>query len=243
MRDKILKDLKVYIKNLLDDNLSFSILYGGFAFRKDDNYKNDIDLLVVTKTTPSHNQILTLKDFIIDYSITHGLQVDEEVSFENKLVASEERIRKIFSLRAFHDLVTNTWKVREITDDDLEYLNSPKFLDRLFLNVFTSIHAFVGGDMKRYKLYKRIAFQTLFDLTLKLCKDKNSSLIDLTEILFPPEGVYYKDYLGYPPKEEYREYIHKNMKGYFDLKERGCYESLSAVVEEVFPECDLVGYR
>lgn len=188
LKKKILYELKVEIEKTLNGRILFSILYGGFCYNK---LTKDIDLLAILKDKPTQKDISLIKKAIINISNKHKIHLDEEVRYEKKLLISKNRLKKIFNLSAFKK--RNKFCILRITGKN--YLNSDKFLDRLFLNALTSPNILLCGSKKEYEYYTKLAFIALKKLAKCLCKKTDNK--DLIEVLMPKKGVFFKDYLGY----------------------------------------------
>lgn len=128
----------------------YALAYGSHATAPGPT--SDLDLLF-TGTRPLHAQELgSLIDAVKRLHVDHGLVLDEEVAFENKVFATHDDIERAARLDGFANVPDSSDAAGYATPvDDPDALNSPGFRLRLILNVLSTPHVFLAGDIAAYR--------------------------------------------------------------------------------------------
>lgn len=195
IRDKISQEVRDFAQETLPDEGYFVCIYGSYATS---HFRADSDLDIVF-AADSYNPTAfeDIKDFVVSQHVRHGLTIDEEVPYSNKLLVTYQDVSDAASLDVFSKNDTGEYVVPEIKDDT-EFLGSPDARKRLLLNAFTTPHVFVCGDKTVYEGLKRKCEYALVRLARGMSKIALPSEIDILEtLLTSPEGNGGRAHLGY----------------------------------------------
>lgn len=205
----IINKFKQVIESFCGDDVLFAFCYGGFV-NQDVEYNGDLDILIVTRNEVSFEKILEFKQLYIGFCRQYKLVIDEEVCIENKIIISMTRLMDALSLRAFYDTEKKNWFIEQ--NFSSKYLNSDYFIDRLILNAITCPNVFIFGSKKEHKKYRKVFFFSLKKLVQNLFNNKSEKVSNLTNSLFAPQGVFYKDYLGYNPTDKIKRHLNYHFR-------------------------------
>jgi arginyl-tRNA synthetase len=180
----------------------YGLIYGSHA-RGTAGTRSDLDLLLIADARLDQAETEAL---IRDVKILHGrygLDLDEEVSYEVKLVAGYQEVARAIALDGFVIDPAGRRSVPRVVAEP-GFLNSGPFKLRLILNALTSPHIFLGGDVKRYREHQAQASRAVALLALSLAGEAESmSVTHLVRVLIsdPGSGSRGEDYLGYVPTD------------------------------------------
>lgn len=180
----------------------YGLVYGSHA-RGTAHAHSDLDILLVTDEAPGQDTIAMLVRDVKKLHSQYGLALDEEVSYEVKLVAEYQEVAHAIGLDGFAIDSAGQRRVPQVVAEP-SFLNSRPFKLRLILNALTSPHVFLGGDVKRYREHQAQASRAVAQLALSLAgTDEAVSATRLVHLLLEDRdsGTRGEDYLGYIPTD------------------------------------------
>lgn len=180
-------------------NGGYGIAYGSHAAGTASE-SSDLDLLFVTTTQLSEGIAADLIDAVLALHDRHGLALDQEVAYENKVHATCADMVAAFTLNCFPHDSCGLPKATP-TSPSSQFLNSSTFRARLLLNALTTPHVFLGGSIVLYQRHVERAERALATLAAAACRNRpNPTVCDLvTAIVTGPDGETGQDFLGYQP--------------------------------------------
>jgi arginyl-tRNA synthetase len=175
--------------------LRYAIAYGSHAAGCA-HPDSDLDLLFVTRETPTPQQLSQVTKAVIALHEDYSLTLDTEVAFEVKLTASRTDVAMALSLAGF--ATTGGISVPPV-DPAPAWLNGPQFRFRLILGALTGPHVFLTGDLHAYRADQARADNAVALVAIELLLDNlHLDLADVTTALLAhPDGSTVKDHLGY----------------------------------------------
>lgn len=175
----------------------YALAYGSHATAPGPT--SDLDLLF-TGTRPLHaRQLGSLIDAVKQLHTDHGLALDEEVAFENKVFATHDDIERAARLDGFADVCERSDAAGYAAPvGNPDALNSPGFRLRLVLNVLSSAHVFLAGDVAAYRRHAELAERGCALLALRVCGARTIALDEVVDALVSsPQGLTGRHFLGY----------------------------------------------
>lgn len=143
MTEKAVAELRAFLEiNVFrNDPNSYVIFYGGSIYKKLSN--SDIDLaIVVMERSEALDE--SLERFIVDLHQRHGLRVDTEVPYSNKLLYAKSDLELALALDCFVNKDESSYMVPRVEKSEA-FLSSPEIKARLILNALTTPHEFWGS--------------------------------------------------------------------------------------------------
>jgi predicted nucleotidyltransferase len=201
-RQTLFEAITTFTAEHFSDRDHFVCIYGSYA---SGHYResSDIDLFVALKYH-DRREFELLRDFVQDLHLRHGLPLDDEVPYENKLVASYDDIRDAIGLKAFTQ-DGERYSVAPI-EKRPEFLASREVRLRLILNALTTPHLCLSGNNQLYSEFRISAESALMTLAKGLLIEEDMSPEQILNVLLKGEnGERGELYLGY--KEERTETI------------------------------------
>ncbi len=177
-----------------------TIIYGSFA-TDNNTQKSDLDLFFIDDTTDSDENFESLLCLVLDIHSRHGLKIDNEVPYKNKLIVNSLDLRKSLRSEGFN-----------ISNDDLyipeiekshTFLNSYKVRLRLIFNAFTTPHIILNC-LDESLSEMRSSFEiklVLILLALHSSQEKITFSSLLHKALYSEAGASEDMYLGYKINE------------------------------------------
>src|SRR6266568_1441057 len=190
LEDQLTKQLT----NYFGDRKYFAIIYGSYTTDMN-NGSSDLDVLIAVQQA-SRDDIEKLANLIITIHKENGLNIDNEVSFENKLVIEFGELEEAVNLKGF---LTSGEKITipRVTKNK-EFLESKPVKLRLAFNALTSPHRLLGNDKGSHDYFKLWVEKNLMVLALNLLDGKDITEESLLNMLLRgPEGETGELYLGY----------------------------------------------
>ncbi len=195
MTEKAIAELRTFLETSVfrNDPDSYVIFYGGSIYKKLSN--SDIDLAIVT-TKRSKSLDKLLERFIVDLHQRHGLRVDTEVPYSNKLLYAKSDLEMALTLDCFINHNKSSYKIPRV-EKSIEFLSSPEIKARLILNALTTPHQFLGNVMGGASDETRAAL-AITVLAIGLIEGSDFSKDELEERLIrSKDGEEGELYLGY----------------------------------------------
>ncbi len=213
LKQKLIQELSSFSWQCFKRSDHFMCVYGSYA-SEHHTKTSDIDIFVALEKYDVID-FEKVRDFLINLHIRYGLNLDDEVPYENKLVVSYEDIQHAIALHYF--IKDGAQYVVPAVQKKKEFLSSPEIRWRLILNALTSPHECISGDRELYTTFRESAEKSITRLAHGLIKDKIKPTIkELVEALLSgPNKEEGEMYLGY--KKERRvviEYLERIIKKY-----------------------------
>ncbi|NYI05341.1 nucleotidyltransferase domain-containing protein [Allostreptomyces psammosilenae] len=195
---------------LLDDAAAVAAAYtplGGYAIAYGShatghaNSTSDLDLLLVHPATQPVN-LPGLTRAVIALHHRHGLGLDTEVRYENKLAASDHDVDRALALEGYSPTQTGDITVRPVPEHGTDvFLNTTTFRLRLVLNALTTGHVFLAGDPRRHSLDTTAAERSVALLATSLLTHQSHMTVSeaVAVLVQAPTGEAGHDWLGYEP--------------------------------------------
>lgn len=141
----------------------------------------------------------SLKEFVVTFHITNSLAIDNEISFENKLLVSFDQCQQIANL----SLLKNG-HVKPIVKDR-KFLESSYMQQRLLLNILTTPHL-AFGCLVSYESLKKLALKKLLSIAQNISRPSHQTAVD--SLLYSSDStIFGEEYLGYKDNSLIRQYL------------------------------------
>lgn len=164
---------------------------------------SDIDMFVAMGSF-DEKDFLRVRDFLVDLHLRYGLNLDDEVPYENKLVVSYDDVQQAIALDSF--IKSGERYQVPLVKKNKGFLASLEIRWRLILNALTSPHECVYGNKELYTTFKTSAEKSIVRLARGLVKSEESTQEELLAVLVSgAKGEEGEMYLGY--KKEHRSVI------------------------------------
>lgn len=198
-KEKLFAELMDFSAKYLNDKDHFVCVYGSYA---SGHYSDvsDIDIFIAANNH-TKDDFENLRDFLIDLHVRHGLNLDDEVPYENKLMMSYDDLHNAVLLKPFikHE---SGYKVPPV-EKKKEFLSSDEIRWRLVLNALTSPHVCVSGNKDMYESFRQGAERALIELAIGLSATNEPGHQDLFDVLVRgDQGEEGEMYLGYKPDRD-----------------------------------------
>ena len=210
--NSIKQEIGDFYKKELGKELSFVIIYGSWAFGLNDK-NSDVDMVGVCSKY-SKKQMENTISFVKDLHKRYKLEFDEEVPYENKLLATQNFGEKAIFGNGFEKNVDEI-KIQPIVKTK-EFLSSDKMAMRLLLNALTTKSVFCGGNYKLYKKTQNMALKNSIRIFYSAWKINETTLNSFVRNLIKLEGKTGQYYLGFDDKPKIERYLTNVFKKTFD---------------------------
>ncbi|WP_040801328.1 hypothetical protein [Nocardia higoensis] len=175
----------------------YGLVYGSQATGPGRSH-SDLDLVLVGRHRPGSRVMSDLIGAVRRIHDDFGLRVDTEVDYETKLFASFSDVDGAVGLSCFRRVGGRLRPDPVVAEPG--WLNSTAFAQRLLLNALTSEHAFLGGNVRRYRADRSRAETSLALLVVSMLGTTELTVLDAVRVLTrSPDGAWGKDFLGYTP--------------------------------------------
>ena len=172
-------------------------IYGSFGANTFSD-RSDIDLFLATHN-PTSLDLHQMKEFVIGIHHRHGMPLDCEVPFDNKLLASYDDIDKAAKLQGL--IFRNGRIVVPPVKKTREFLSSYRIKLRLLFNALTTPHLIFGNSADRLNSSRETAERNLLLLAINDIRSIQFTVQDLVNsLLRGPHGEEGEMYLGYKRK-------------------------------------------
>lgn len=201
--NKLCKNFVDIINNNFGDIVVSIIFYGSNIYIQN---TSDLDVCIIIK---NYNKEIEKKfiDLTISFHLQNSLKIDNEISFNNKLLYTIDEIEEVLLNHPFYK--NGQIIIRDVVKTK-EFLESKEMKQRLLLNILTTDHITVG---KSTIDYEKKAMIIMINVICKYYNLINPKVDEVLNLLY--ENPYTKNngdmYLGYKDN-------HPNKKVY--LKER-----------------------
>jgi len=203
-KNAIREDVLRFCQDSFPSGEHFACIYGSYATS---HFQEESDLDIVFATSIyDQADFSRIEDFVISQHIKHGLEIDQEVPYDNKLLVTYQDIKDAARLDVFPKRDDGRYSVPEITDDPV-FLASTDARKRLLLNAFTTPHIFIHGDRVSYDQLRGGCEKAVIKLARGIGSTALSNSDDILNTLLdnPEDGSGGRAYLGY--KKERKEVV------------------------------------
>ncbi|MBL7059300.1 hypothetical protein ISS08_02510 [Candidatus Pacearchaeota archaeon] len=217
MNIKLIDKLKETYTSFFEEEKHVTYLYGSQAYDMARN-TSDLDLVTIVDNI-SPQKLENLISYVIDLHKKHGLEIDNEVPHEKKLVVPFDMMNFAVEGRGFH---YSEGKVIVPTLEKSEaYLSSNELMYRILLNTITGKTLLISGDQKLLEDYKNKGWDTMFRVMWNL-HNEELSVRDLVQKLIGTPNRQGEAYMGYKDKAKIREFLeHEVEKRLRDYEKKG----------------------
>lgn len=167
---------------------------------------SDLDLVLIGRRRPGRERMRALSSRVVSLHHAFGLDLDTEVDYQTKLVATYSDVDAVVDLRCFDRVGVRLVPGPVIVEP--RWLNSTEFGRRLLLNALTSEHVFLGGDVQRYRSDRCRAEESIARLAVSMMDGRSFTVSDAVAALCrSTTGASGKDFLGYTPTAHLRSVV------------------------------------
>lgn len=198
-KQKLFQELIFFANEYLRHRDYFVCIYGSYV---SGHYTevSDMDMFIAVKDHEVKD-FEKVRDFLIDLHIRYGLNLDDEVPYENKLMVSYEDIQHAVALRPFIKKGARYY-VPPI-EKKKGFLESKEIRWRLVLNALTSPHECVCGNKKIHTVFKSDAEKSITRLAHGLVEANEPTADEVLEALISgANGEEGEMYLGYKKERD-----------------------------------------
>lgn len=170
------------------------ILYGSTVYGVN---TSDLDICYLSEEKLTKQRFERLKDLTRIFHLENGLRIDEEVPYDNKLVYSNNMVKKAFEEPPF-PYVNNKFIVNPILKNK-KYLSSLEMSKRLLLNILTVRNNVLFGNEEKVKEFRNKAWYTIIRVVLSYAEKQELTINELINLLYedPYSHATGELYLGY----------------------------------------------
>ena len=178
------------------------ILYGSTVYGVN---TSDLDICYLSDNKLTKQRFERLKNLTRTFHLENGLKIDEEVPYDNKLVYSNDMIKKTFKEPPF-PYVNNKFVINPVLKNE-SYLSSLEMSKRLLLNILTVRNSVLFGNEEMVKKFSNKAWDTIIRVVLSYAEMKEVTIAKLINLLYedPYSHATGELYLGY--KDNLKEKI------------------------------------
>jgi len=181
----------------------FTIIYGSYAYGINTS-ASDLDFVTVSRDFNQNNLINTLR-FVLDLYEEHNLAFDDEVPYENKILASYERLDNAVQGRGFERRERRIYVPPVVKNR--EFLHAGEIVMRLLLNAITSKNIFVSGDKGYYDQKRKQAVENMVGFMFSIDNVNSFTIEEFVKSLIGTAERHGEMYLGYKDKPAVRTYL------------------------------------
>lgn len=210
--DSIKKEIGEFYKKEFGKELLFVIVYGSWAFGLN-NKNSDVDMVGICLRYTQKQMDNTIS-FVKDLHKRYKLEFDEEVPYENKLLATPDFMEKSICGNGF-EKHSNGIKIQPIVKTK-EFLSSNKLAMRLLLNALTTKNIFCGGDYKIYAKVREEAMKNCVRIFFSAWNINNTELNLFVKNLIEKKGKSGQFYLGFDNHPKVKRYLRHIFRRIFD---------------------------
>lgn len=133
------------------------IVYGSNSLEEN---THDLDVCIITYEKVDDSIKQSIINITKQFSIDNGLRIDEEISYDNKLIYSIDEVERYVLTNPF---INNQgeYEIKDIVKSK-EYLESDEMRHRLLLNILTTYHNVAYGDKIFVELCEKKAWYIIY---------------------------------------------------------------------------------
>lgn len=194
--NKLINDIKLTFEN----KRIMVLIYGSSVYG---HIYNDLDICVFTDSY-TEGQKNKLKEIIINFHKNNELILDNEISYDNKLIFSLNDIENLFKYPPF-PIYNNRFYIEKVVKNK-RFLESTNMKKRLLLNILTTNHILLCGDKDVLERYKLSAWELLTKVIFSYLNNKCVTIEEFIDSIC--EDPFFKNegelYLGYKREYQYK---------------------------------------
>jgi len=214
-KQKLLQEVSFFSEKCFAPRNHFVCVYGSYMSGHHTE-KSDMDMFIAIETRDEED-FKKVRDFLVDLHIRYGLNLDDEVPYENKILVSYTDIQRAIALDSF---IKNGERYRvPLVKKDKGFLSSLEIRWRLILNALTSPHECIYGNKELYTMFKNGAEESIVRLARGIIRNSRPTPRELLRVLmFGANGEEGEMYLGY--KKEHSaviEYLENIIKRHYPI--------------------------
>ncbi len=199
----IKKEIGNFYSKEFGKDLLFVIIYGSWAFGLNDN-NSDVDVVgICLKYTKK--QMRNTISFIKKLHKKYMLEFDEEVPYENKLLATPEFVKDAVLGKGFEK--NNGKIIIQPIVKTREFLSSDKMAMRLLLNALTTKGIFCGGKYEIYSETKKKALKNCVRIFYSAWSINEATLGSFVRDLIKKDSRSGQFYLGFDDNPKVEKYL------------------------------------
>ena len=170
------------------------ILYGSTVYGVN---ASDLDICYLSDHLVTKQRFERLKYLTRMFHSENGLRIDEEVPYDNKLIYSNDMVKRTFEDPPF-PYVNDKFIINPILKNK-NYLSSLEMSKRLLLNILTFRNNVLFGDKEKVKEFSDKAWDTIIRVVLSYAEAKEVTIDELINLLYedPYSHATGELYLGY----------------------------------------------
>lgn len=208
---KIKKEIKDFFNRTFKKDLLFLIIYGSWAFGLN-NKNSDVDIVAVCSKY-NKKQLQKVIFFVIDLHKKYGLELDEEVPYEKKLLVTEKFVEKAILGNGFKK--TKKKIIIQPVVKTKNFLSSDEIAMRLFLNAITTKNIFCAGNKKYFKRIREEALKNSVRIFYSAWNIEKASTDYFVDNLISRKGKSGQWYVGFDNLPPVRKYLKKTFEKVF----------------------------
>jgi len=188
----------------------YALAYGSHETRSAPS-DSDLDLLFVGPPL-RRDQLEQLVRAVVALHEDHRLRLDAEVAHDVKLHAGPAEVDAALALRGFIADATGDLHVPPVVVAPW-FFNSTPFKLRLILNVLTTPHVFLGGDIDQYDQHRASGDRTVVLVALSLLEACATFTVAdaVATLVTAADGATGKDFLGYTRGPALHATVHRGL--------------------------------
>lgn len=191
---KRINNFVTLIKKQINIDGLFLILYGSTVYGVD---HSDLDICFLSERTFSNEEFETLKKITFDFHVNNKLRIDEDISFDDKLLYTKEFMFETFSNLPFK-YKNGKYLISQIKKTK-KFLSSIEMRKRLLLNILTVKRKVLIGNVKEIDKYSKIAWSKIIKIVMSYAEIKEVTINEFVNLIYkdPFCGKEGEMYLGY----------------------------------------------
>lgn len=174
---ELAKEYYKEVNKVIDDMTM--VLYGSTVFGVN---TSDLDLCFFRERVLPYDVFEKLKTFTHNFHVANNLRIDEEISYDNKLIYTYSFIETTFFNSPFP--YCNGKYIIPPIEKNNSFLNSEEMRKRLLLNILTVKHLVMGNNEEKVNVYSNKAWEIVLKTVISYSENMNISLEQLLEYLY-----------------------------------------------------------
>jgi hypothetical protein len=186
----------------------FVMIYGSYAYKLV-KPSSDLDIVFFTNSYSKERRDRIIA-FIKQLHIRYGMELDNEIPYENKSLISYEFLLK--ACQGDGIIKDGQWDIPEI-EKNKQYLSSKELLLRFFMGVMMNPNILVAGNTTIYNAYRDMATRNLIRAVIYLNKRFHVSSVSLAkDFCVSTRGEFGDYYLGFSHTEPFISYLVQHLE-------------------------------
>jgi hypothetical protein len=170
------------------------ILYGSTVYGVN---HSDLDVCFLSERNLSDEEFEKLIKITFDFHVDNNLRIDEDISFNDKLLYSKDFLLDTFENPPFK-FENGKYEIAPIVKTK-EFLSSIEMRKRLLLNILTVKREVLIGDIEKVDRFSLIAWLIIIKTVMSYAEKEELSISEFIDIIYkdPFRGEEGELYLGY----------------------------------------------